>query len=190
VRADVFACLQAAALGGFRLPDLERAAEAHEHHAFAEAGIGDQRFRHEDAPFPVGFDRIGVGVQGRQEVVLRVAEYVQAVERRSKGVEDGGGPCLDAGVLVRWPQHQCRSPLAVAVAVRQRAQCRAERSRDGDAALGVQLILVGAQEMGHPARPALPRSAPVLPARKLRCACTRRRPACPLAASLLWERMG
>ena len=40
MRPRPFTCLGAPTLGCFRFPDLEDAAEAHEHHVLGQSGIG------------------------------------------------------------------------------------------------------------------------------------------------------
>ena len=57
--------LGATPFGGRRFPDLEDAAEAHEHHGLGQPGIRDEVVRQNDAAFLVGLDREGVRIERR-----------------------------------------------------------------------------------------------------------------------------
>jgi len=81
-----------------------------------------------------------------------LAEQIESLQRRGKRMELGGGPGLDAGVLVRPAQHERRGARRLRPA--GQPQRGTERRRDRDAALEVQAVLMGAQEMRHP--PGLP----------------------------------
>ncbi len=74
----------AAALQRRGFPDLELAAEAHEHHGVGEPGMGGEFGRQHDAALLVRFERGGVGVEREGEVVLVVAEHVEALHRRRR----------------------------------------------------------------------------------------------------------
>jgi hypothetical protein len=110
--------------------------------------IGD-----EDAPFLVGFDRVGVGVERRRQILVLCAQAAVVLERRGEGVEFARRPRFDARVQVGRPQHELDSG---SVAITGLAQGGAELRRHRHAALGVELVLVTAEELVHaPAR--LPR---------------------------------
>ncbi len=102
----------------------------------------------------VGFDGERVGIQGAGQVVMFFAEQIELFEWCTEGVKLRGRPCFDAGMLVRRAQHQGDGEaVAVRGGVMVLTQRGAKGRRDGDAALGVQPVLVGAQELGHPTGP-------------------------------------
>ena len=63
VRPRPLARLGAAALRGFRFPDLKDAAETHEHHGLAKSSIADEVIGQDDPTFLVGFDRKRIRIQ-------------------------------------------------------------------------------------------------------------------------------
>src|SRR6185437_16035182 len=79
-------------------------------------------------------------------------------QRFRERIKFGCGPGFDAVMLMRWAQHELRG---AAICLTACLECSAKWRGDGDAALGVQPVLVGAEEIGHPAaRPASPAVRP------------------------------
>ena len=135
--------------GGGRFPDLEDAAEAHEHHGIGQPGIFNQIIRQHDAPFPVGLHSERIGIQRGGHVVVFQTEKIEPVQRLRELFENRLGPSLDAVMLVRGPQHEMGTVAAI-----RRFQGGTKRRGNGHAALGVELVLMGAQKVGHPRRAA------------------------------------
>ena len=75
---------------------------------------------------------------------MSLTEQIESVQRLGQRFEFGARPGLDAGMLVRWPQHKMRAVGGVAAPERG-----AERRRYRDASLGVEPVLVRAEELHH-----------------------------------------
>lgn len=116
MRPRSLARLGPTSFGCARFPDLEDAAEAHEHHGVGQAGKRNQRIRQDDAAFLVGVDRERIRIQRCSQVVVLRTEQIEPVQRFLQGLELRCRPSLDAGMLVLWAQHQVRS-VAVGLAV-------------------------------------------------------------------------
>ena len=76
---------------------------------------------------------------------MSLTEQIESVQRLRQRFEYRAGPGFDAGMLVRRPQHEMG---AVGLAVR-RPERGAKRRGDGDASLGVEPVLVRAEELHH-----------------------------------------
>ncbi len=75
------------ALPSRRLPDLKHPAEAQEHQRVGHARMRGQIVRQNDATLLVGFGRKGFGVERGGEIVMRLAEQVDLIERRGELLE-------------------------------------------------------------------------------------------------------
>ena len=107
--------LGAAALGRGRLPDLEDAAETHEHHGLGKSGIGDEGIRQNDAAFLVRLDRKCIRIQRGSQIIVSLTEEIESVQRLRQRFEyrSWATPrCRDAGATAaargacRWPRRQ------------------------------------------------------------------------------------
>ena len=86
-----------------------------------------------------------------------LAELVVAFQRRAEGRETMLRPALDAWILMRRTQHQrCdgRGLTGIAHLLKYGTKLR----RDRHTPFSVQLVLVRADELGHPDPPAFPAS--------------------------------
>ena len=120
-------------------------AQAHEDDGVGQAGVLHQESGSDDPALLVWFHRPGVGVKR----VARSSWSSLNRSSRSNGggqrVERCGGPALDAGDACATAAERAPAPPPSEPG----AQRRAERRRDGHAALGVQPVLMRAQELAH-----------------------------------------
>ena len=112
-----------------------------------------ERRRQHDPPFLVGFRPASIAEQGQDKIFVFRTELIVAFERCAERLKPLFRPALDARVLMRWTQHQRgdRGGLAgVAHLLKHGTKLRGNRHTP----LGVQLVLVGADKLGHPDPPA------------------------------------
>src|ERR1700733_14814416 len=82
---------------------------------------------------------------------MSLTEQIESVQWLGQRFEFGARPRLDAFVLMRRTQHEVRT-----IGFATGSKRRAKRRRNGYATLGVQPVLVGAEEIGHPSCRASP----------------------------------
>ena len=118
-------------------------------------GVGDEFRRQHDASLLVRFHRASIAEQCHDEIVVLRAELVVALQRRAEGFETFLRPAFDARKLMRWTQHQRRNGRRLA-GVTHLLQHGAKLRGNRHTPFGVQLVLVRADELGHPDPPAFP----------------------------------